>query len=162
MTDPFEDPFAPQAEAPTTTETPSPWEETPVTANTDANYTTVILKGGKGYGAPSISIRGESIVDALKQMKDHETELQELIREAAKYGKAFGKLVDGAAPASNGGGQAGKPAGATQAPNGETAPTCAHGTMVWKSGISKAGNTYKGYFCPSQDRDNQCKPQFRK
>jgi hypothetical protein len=164
MTDPFADPFAsPVSEAPTTT--PSPLEDITVTANADANYTTVILKGGKGYGAPSISIRGESIADALKQMKDHEKDLQELVRKAATFGLAFGTLVDGTTPAAggNGGGQPGKPAGATQAPSGETAPTCKHGAMEWRSWVRASDSkAFKGFFCTERDRDSQCKAEFRK
>lgn len=39
--------------------------------------------------------------------------------------------------------------------------TCAHGAMVWKQGVSKtSGKPYSGFFCPSSDRNNQCKPVF--
>jgi len=40
-------------------------------------------------------------------------------------------------------------------------PTCRHGAMVYKSGVSKtSGNPYSGHFCPSSNRAEQCKPVF--
>lgn len=40
-------------------------------------------------------------------------------------------------------------------------PTCAHGAMVYKSGVSKtSGKPYSGHFCPSSNRAEQCKPVF--
>lgn len=42
------------------------------------------------------------------------------------------------------------------------APTCAHGARSWKSGTSKNGKPYNGWFCTSNDRDNQCPPQWSK
>lgn len=127
----------------------------------DQNYVTVILKGGTGYGAPSISIRGGSIPDALAQMKGHDDDLKELVQAAAKYGKAFGRIVDGDKPQAGGGGQAQERPAHQSAPGGEER-YCKHGSMEFKSGMSKAGNSYKGFFCPSRDRADQCKPQFMK
>ena len=35
---------------------------------------------------------------------------------------------------------------------------CQHGFMIWKTGISpKTGKPYKGWTCPSKNRDFQCK-----
>jgi hypothetical protein len=40
-------------------------------------------------------------------------------------------------------------------------PSCAHGAMVYKSGVSKtSGKPYSGHFCPSSNRADQCKPVF--
>ena len=40
-------------------------------------------------------------------------------------------------------------------------PSCAHGAMVYKSGVSKtSGRPYSGHFCPSSNRADQCKPVF--
>lgn len=49
----------------------------------------------------------------------------------------------------------------TDPPNGE-AKYCAHGERSYKEGVSKAGKPYKGYFCTSQDKDNQCSPEWAK
>jgi hypothetical protein len=42
---------------------------------------------------------------------------------------------------------------AEAAPNG---PGCPHGPMKWKSGTSKNGKPYKGWFCV----DDVCSPQW--
>lgn len=41
-------------------------------------------------------------------------------------------------------------------PPGAERPTCAHGPMEFKSGISKKGNAYKVWSCPSNDQHDQC------
>lgn len=47
-----------------------------------------------------------------------------------------------------------------QRPAGDS-PICNHGQMEFKEGVSKSsGKPYKGWFCPSSDRNDQCKPQF--
>lgn len=48
---------------------------------------------------------------------------------------------------------------APQPPNG---PNCNHGAMVWKDFVSKAGKDIKGHFCPSNDRDDQCPPKYKR
>jgi hypothetical protein len=40
------------------------------------------------------------------------------------------------------------------------APTCPHGVKEYKSGVGKTGKPYKRWACPSQDRNNQCKPEW--
>jgi hypothetical protein len=41
---------------------------------------------------------------------------------------------------------------------GEPIPSCKHGYMELKSGVSKAGKAYKCWSCPSKDRKDQCAP----
>jgi hypothetical protein len=53
------------------------------------------------------------------------------------------------------------PQAASQAPAGNP-PLCAHGPRQWKEGVSKAGNPYKMWACPSRDRNDQCQPQWAK
>jgi hypothetical protein len=43
---------------------------------------------------------------------------------------------------------------------GEAQPTCKHGYMEFKTGVSKAGKAYKCWSCPSKDRKDQCPPQW--
>ena len=43
---------------------------------------------------------------------------------------------------------------------GEVQPTCKHGYMEFKTGISKAGKPYKCWSCPSKDRKDQCPPTW--
>lgn len=52
------------------------------------------------------------------------------------------------------------PQGAQEAPGGEKR-FCSHGEMVFKSGISKAGNAYKLFSCPAP-RQEQCQAQYLK
>jgi hypothetical protein len=40
------------------------------------------------------------------------------------------------------------------------APTCPHGVKEYKTGTNKAGRPYKAWFCPSSDKNNQCKPEW--
>lgn len=40
------------------------------------------------------------------------------------------------------------------------APTCAHGSMKWKEGTSKAGNNYKGWFCQAPYGQPKCDAKF--
>lgn len=43
---------------------------------------------------------------------------------------------------------------------GEVQPTCKHGYMEFKTGVSKAGKPYKCWSCPSKDRKDQCPPTW--
>jgi hypothetical protein len=48
----------------------------------------------------------------------------------------------------------------TEVLGGEAQPTCKHGYMEFKTGISKAGKPYKCWSCPSKDRKDQCDPTW--
>ena len=43
---------------------------------------------------------------------------------------------------------------------GEAQPSCKHGYMEFKTGVSKAGKAYKCWSCPSKDRKDQCPPTW--
>ena len=43
---------------------------------------------------------------------------------------------------------------------GEAVPSCKHGYMEFKTGVSKAGKAYKCWSCPSKDRKDQCPPTW--
>lgn len=47
---------------------------------------------------------------------------------------------------------------ATPAPG--NGPGCRHGAMQFKEGTSKAGKPYKMWACPSNNRQDQCDPQW--
>lgn len=165
MTDPFADPFAsPVDEAQTTN--PGSWEETTMTnvVEPGGNKVRVTLKGGTGYDAPWVTIDGVSIQDALDQLTgENATVVAELVKRVAQVGAVFAGTGNSKPAAGNGGGQLGKPAGATQAPSGETAPICHHGPMEWKSWTRASdGKMFKGFFCAERNRDAQCKAEFRK
>jgi len=185
MSDPFaNDPFAAdetQADAPDSP-TSSPWDGKPHAINTntkeiiavpetnDLNRVRVTLKAAAGYDAPWITVDGGSIADALAQLEGENAEVAaKLIQKTASVARYFHKEYGGGAPVNvntNGGQQSaprtqGKPAGAAQAPNGET-KQCDHGEMVFRSGVSKkTGNAWKGFFCPTpKDTPGQCSPEF--
>jgi hypothetical protein len=41
-------------------------------------------------------------------------------------------------------------------------PECQHGPMAFKEGVGKTGKAYKGFVCPSKQRDFQCPPRWEK
>lgn len=153
--DPFADDYEPETEENTTVaETPT---VEPAQVTGDQNYVTVILKGGAGYGAPSVSIRGASVSDALRHIEGAEDDLKELLRKTAQFGKAYGILVDGDKPA--GGAPQRSAPGPQEHPDGKK-EFCEHGQMQFKSGISKkTGKAYSMFVCPSGDRNNECRPK---
>ena len=42
------------------------------------------------------------------------------------------------------------------------APSCGHGTRLYKEGVGKNGKAWRAYFCPSTDRSSQCDPEWVK
>jgi hypothetical protein len=159
MFDPFQD------AAPTTSTAAQTQEDKPVTIavtpQSDGKVV-VTLKGGTGYDSPWIVIHAADVDDALAQLKDDA--LGELIQRTAQVGKYFaesGKPAGQAAPQQQQApqGRPGQPQGSQQAPNGEER-YCAHGKRQFKSGVNKSGKPYKAFFCSSQDRNNQCAPEW--
>lgn len=124
----------------------------------------VTLKGGTAYDAPWIVIHAANVGDALTQLQDQY--LKNLIDRTAEVGQYFAGLNKPAqvAPqqqASSAPQDHSSTPPQQQAPSGEQ-KFCAHGEMQYKTGVSKAGKTYKGFFCSSQDRNAQCSPQWAK
>ncbi|UJD20885.1 hypothetical protein SEA_ZIMMER_47 [Mycobacterium phage Zimmer] len=149
---------APVTSAPTTTSAPRP-----VVTSSEGKITTT-FKGGRDFDAPWIVIHSSTVEEAIETVRDTD-KLKELFQLTQSGAKFFAGLGGGPAPAQQGGGQAAPqqqqsraPQGATQAPNGETR-TCAHGPMVFKSGVSKAGNAYKLFSCTAP-RNEQCKAEY--
>lgn len=175
------DPFASAPdEAQPATETaavPSPFDNPPAEAPKEAPITTttktqaaptgegkVVLtfKGGTGFDAPWIVIHAEDLQDAFDQVNgENASLLAKTMEKVQSAGKHFASLGGGGGQQSgggNGGGGQQRPQ-YQEAPNGEKR-FCSHGEMSFKSGVSKAGKPYKGFFCPSRDRNDQCKAQF--
>lgn len=165
MTAAYEDPFnqAPPADQPVSSEGPPTSEGNPpalaprpVTASGEGKLV-VTLKGGRDFDAPWIVIHAADAADATSQLNSELMELMGRVQNAAKhFAGSAPTSPNTAAPAAQQ--QSRAPQGATQAPNGETR-TCAHGPMVFKSGISKAGNAYKLFSCTAP-RESQCKAQY--
>lgn len=157
------DPFAP-APAPAATQTVKGAPvSTPVGSSvvpSGDGKVVVTLKGGSGFDAPWIVIHADSVQDALRQFDEDLASLMERAQQAAsKFSSLSTKPAPQQAPSQRP--NTAPPAGATQAPAGQT-ETCAHGEMIFRSGISKAGKPYKMFACPERDRNAQCPPVWVK
>ena len=149
-TDPFADGAAEETPA---TETPDVTVDVAPSGVTEVSIT---LKGGRDFDAPWCVIRADSTQAALDALDDT---MQELLKAAAKYGKAFAELGAGARPAaakSGGSAQSSRPApGPKDHPNGKK-EFCQHGEMQYKTGITKTGKnqgkTWGAFDCP----DGEC------
>jgi hypothetical protein len=148
---------------------PSPLPEAPLSVN---------FKVSEAPDSPMFTIRAASA-----------TELEHLAADAAQHGAAIGRylvefragLLAGvgvqapqAAPAAASAAQPAyqpqpaqpayqaPPRGAQAPQTGATgaAPSCPHGVKEYKTGVNKQGRPYKAWFCPSQDKNNQCKPEW--
>lgn len=118
------------------------------------------FKGGSGFDAPWVVIHADGIQEAHEFVTGDNASLlaqvMERVQSAAKHFAGMGSPAPQAGGGNRGGG--GAPAAAQSAPGGETRH-CAHGEMVFKSGVSKAGKPYKLFSCTAP-RDQQCKAQF--
>lgn len=154
----------PQYQAPAT----PPPAYAPVAGPVDHEKVVLTFKGGTGYDAPWIVVRGHSLADAADQLKGENAKiLAQLMSDVQRAGRKFAELggaLPAAAPAQpqyqqQAPAQGAPPAGAMTAPNGE-ARHCAHGAMAYKNG-NKNGKFWQGFFCPTpKGTPGQCKPQF--
>ena len=130
------DPFANAGTDSTTTTTTTPTETTTVaTPNTESKIV-VTLKGGAGFNDPWIVVHAADAQDALATLSDES--MKELVELTTKVGKKFS---ESGAPARSAAPAGGKPAGATQAPNGQEPPE----GYVFKSGMGKNGKPWKAF-----------------
>lgn len=88
--------------------------------------------------------------------------LEDLEGTAAQVAALEGVLgaVTAAAPISAPPSQQPKGTPVAQPGNAGAAPSCQHGPRIFREGVSKAGKPYKAWFCSSQDRNDQCKPEW--
>lgn len=119
------------------------------------------FKFGGQYSDPWVVVKGADAAEVHEKLYD--PKFKELMDRVQFIASQYGSASPTASKPANGGGGGGgqqsrAPQGATQAPNGETR-YCEHGEMVYKSGISKAGNPYKLFSCTAP-RDKQCKAQY--
>lgn len=159
--DPFSDDVQPEPVAETDT-TNDVWNETvevqTVTSPEGVTRISLTFKAGASFDSPWVVVEGGTVPGVLADLKAQAAEVGELFGLVTKGAQSFQKGYGGSAPAPQA--QAGSRPPQQQAPSGET-KTCAHGEMAFKSGVSKSsGKPYKGFFCPSNDRNNQCPPQF--
>lgn len=127
---------------------------------------TLFLPFGSGYGNPGLTIRAEStdelnaILASLSETGEDEVSkldnmLSSVLTVKAAVLLKFPQEEKPSAPKT----QVTHPQ-ASSSPS--DAPTCNHGTMKYKEGVSKAGKNYKGWFCPAPFGQTQCSPQFIK
>ena len=48
----------------------------------------------------------------------------------------------------------------TQLPTGDL-KTCNHGVREYKEGTNRSGKRYAGWFCPSKNKNDECKPVWK-
>lgn len=155
------DPFAPVAPAapapapaaPAPEPAAAPVAAAPAPVATETNGEVVVtLKGGAGYEAPWIVIHAPTAQAAIDQLDQTMMDLMTRTKSAAAHFSGAG-AAPAAAPAQSYQAPA-APAGAQSPPPG--APACPPGWQ-FKSGVSKAGKPYQGYFPP---RGDDSKPIF--
>lgn len=122
-----------------------------------AREVSVTLKAGAGYDAPWIVFRASSAGEVASMMREafSNDQLHEVVLKAAQLFRMPQPTPQAAPPQpqqSHGGWQSSPQA----APPGMDAPTCPHGTRIYKSGTSARGN-WSGWFCPA-GRESGCKP----
>jgi hypothetical protein len=108
----------------------------------------------------------------LREFKD--SEVISLIAETQTSINARFEVVTQLGGQQMGNAQAGPPQWAAPPAGGFTAPPaaapagppdnnphyCNHGMRAWKSGVSSKGNAYAAWYCPSNDRNGQCPPEY--
>lgn len=132
---------AQQQTEPTTTPSIETSKEKPTLTTTtvsDQSKLTLTFKGGAGYDAPWVVVHANTPGEAAALVR--EQDFKELLQLTQEVGGAFGSMAPNkpaqAAPSANA-----APAGATQAPNGETPPP----GYMFKSGIGKNGKPWKAF-----------------
>lgn len=133
-----------------------------VDASLEGTELSLTFKGLGGYGDRWVVVRAPDPESGLRVVKSPAfKELLDYTRKIAEYDAAAHRS---AAPAPqqqvNQPNPSRAPQAAQEAPNGEKR-FCEHGEMVFKSGVSKAGNAYKLFSCTAP-REQQCKAQYLK
>lgn len=119
------------------------------------------FKGGTGYDAPWIVYHANTLDEALEAVSEDgdAAKLAKLMERTQVAGKHFASQGSQSGKGGGGGKSQSAPKAAQEAPNGEER-FCRHGKMNYRSGTSKAGKAYEGFFCASGDRNDECKAQF--
>lgn len=113
------------------------------------------FKEGAGYDASWTVVHASTVAEANAILSDPEFKaLLDRSKKVASYYRG------GSTPPQQAAAQPGTPPGSQEAPGGEKR-YCNHGEMVYKSGVSKAGNAYRLFSCTAP-REQQCKAQYLK
>lgn len=98
---------------------------------------TVTLKGGAGYEAPWIVVRGDNPAEVEESLENLTEGLLQKVNDVASLFR--GAAVVSAPPAAQG-------ATVTQHPASADLKTCEHGVRVRREGVNAKGK-WVGYFC---------------
>lgn len=136
-------------------------KERPVSDGND--QISITLKGGTGFDAPWIVVKGTSPEEALEILnKVRELGLMDTTAKAAAMfqghvgGGSGGSGVRQGQGGNRAGGQNAKPA----TPPGVAAKSCSHGEMVYRTGNGAKG-PWQAFFCPTpKGTPNQCAAVF--
>ncbi|MDB2192138.1 hypothetical protein [Mycobacteroides abscessus] len=176
MTDIDDDPFAPKTPEPVVVEStgggggsgaPATAPVVKVSGSAKApgeGKLVTTLKGGASFTDPWIVLHAESLEETEEFFSEENAKrVAALMERVQNAGKHFVKLGGGSdtAAASPAQARSNAPAGAQQAPGGETRQ-CRHGEMKF---ISKStnGRAWSGFFCPQpKDATDKCEPEFLK
>lgn len=127
---------------------------------------TVFIPFGQGYGNPGLTLRADTVDELnaifaeLSATGEDEVSKLDGVLEGVKTVNA-GVLLKGLSVAKpEVKPQATTHPQASSAPS--TTPSCNHGDMKWKEGVSAKGNNYKGWFCNAPYGQTKCAPQFIK
>ena len=120
------------------------------------------FKGGRDFDAPWIVIHANGLQEAHDfVVGDNASLLATVMERVQTAGKHFAGKPAVSAPAEGGSQpQRSAPQASQEAPGGEKR-FCDHGEMQFKSGVSKAGNSYRLFSCTAP-RESQCKAQYLK
>jgi hypothetical protein len=127
--------------------------------NDDALAYSLTFKGLGTHRNRWLVVRFNSAAAGLAAIK--EPEFKELLDYSRKIEEYDAGQYSPASPAPQAPAQqsyGAPPQGSQEAPNGEKR-FCSHGEMVFKSGVSKAGNNYKLFACTAP-REQQCAAQY--
>lgn len=87
--------------------------------------------------------------------------------DLASYIAAVQEVASGAAPAAVKPASQAHPVQAAPAPADDpfesatpAGPVCSHGPRKWREGTSKNGKPYRGWFCTSTNRNDQCPAEW--
>lgn len=124
----------------------------------DNSTYTGTLKAAGGYDAPWLVVRADTpqgFSDALENARS--TLLQELSETADLFATAY-SVVKGLNAPETTAAVANSQQAAQNAPQAGTGSFCPHGQRDLRSNKPGAQKEWSAYFCPSKDKNNQCKP----
>lgn len=158
--------------------TNSPWDEEPqdVAASAAPKYDYEPPKGstgeivqtvkfGTGFDAPWLVAHGPDAktINTITNTVDYRTLVDTTVQVARYAQKAWASSAStGSTATAVATTEAPRPQPDRSAPPNGEKKYCSHGERQYKEGVSKAGKTYKAYFCSSQDKDAQCAPEWAK